>query len=61
MALGGQLRVSGGAVIGFDLNAAFAMSTALGICPVAVAELLPIIETVAVRETNQARKEMTDG
>ena len=38
------MRVSGGVVIGFDLTAALAAAGALGIDPVAVVELLPVIE-----------------
>ena len=41
-----------GAVIGWDLNAALALGDALGIPPVAMAELLPLIEAVMVRKLN---------
>jgi hypothetical protein len=41
-----------GAVIGWDLNAALALGGALDIPPVAMAELLPVIEAVMVRKLN---------
>ena len=52
--LGGQLRVIPGAVIGWDMGAALALAAALGIEPMAVAELLPEIEAVMVRKLNEA-------
>jgi hypothetical protein len=52
--LGGQLRVIPGAVIGWDLNAALALAAALGIDPLAAAELLPEVEAVMVRKLNEA-------
>ena len=52
--LGGQLRVIPGAVIGWDMGAALALSAALGIEPTAAAELLPEIEAVTVRRLNEA-------
>jgi hypothetical protein len=52
--LGGQLRVSPGAVIGWDMGAALALATALGIEPLAAAELLPEVEAVMVRKLNEA-------
>ena len=54
MRLGGQLRVVPGAVIGWDMGAALALSAALGIAPMAAAELLPEIEAVMVRRLNEA-------
>ena len=55
--LGGQLRLVAGAqgaiVIGWDMTAALALATALGIPPLAVAELLPPIEAVMVRKLNE--------
>ena len=51
--LGGQLRVSGNAVIGWDMSAALQLGVALGICPLAIAELLPPIEAVMVRKINE--------
>ena len=52
--LGGQLRVIPGAVIGWDMGAALALAAALGIAPLAAAELLPEIEAVMVRRLNEA-------
>ena len=43
-----------GAVIGWDMGAALAMAGALGIAPMAAAELLPEIEAVMVRRLNEA-------
>ena len=55
--LGGQIRVtggmSGGAVLGWDMAAAFQLGVALGLSPFIIAELLPPIEAVMVRKTNQ--------
>jgi hypothetical protein len=39
-------------VIGWDMGAALALGGALGIEPMAAAELLPEIEAVMVRRTN---------
>ena len=50
--LGGQLRVSGSTVIGWDMGAALQLGAALGVCPVTIAELLPPIEAVMVRKIN---------
>ncbi|WP_375572631.1 hypothetical protein ABWH93_06265 [Seohaeicola saemankumensis] len=50
--LGGQLRVSGNAVIGWDMGAALQIGAALGVSPIAIAELLPPIEAVMVRKIN---------
>ncbi len=50
--LGGQLRIVPGAVIGWDMGAAFALGAALGIPAPAIAELLPAIEAVMVRCVN---------
>ena len=52
--LGGQLRVIPGAIIGWDMGAALALAAALGIESLAAAELLPEIEAVMVRRTNEA-------
>jgi predicted O-methyltransferase YrrM len=54
--LGGQLRVSGSAVIGWDMGAALPLGTALGISSIAIAELLPPIEAVMVRRINEHMK-----
>ncbi|NRP31858.1 MULTISPECIES: hypothetical protein [unclassified Aliiroseovarius] len=55
--LGGQIRVtggmSGGAVLGWDMAAALQLGVALGLSPLIIAELLPPIEAVMVRKTNQ--------
>ena len=51
--LGGQLRVAGSAVIGWDMNAALQLGAALGIAPRAIAELLPPVEAVMVRKINE--------
>lgn len=51
--LGGQLRVLPGAVFGWDLSAAFVLGDALGIPPLAMAELLPVIEAVMVAKLNE--------
>jgi len=51
--LGGQLRVSGSAVIGWDMGAALQLGAALGVAPMAIAELLPPIEAVMVRKINE--------
>ena len=42
-----------GAVIGWDMGAALAMAGALGIDTMIVAELLPEIEAVIVRNLNE--------
>jgi hypothetical protein len=51
--LGGQLRVLPGAVVGWDLTAALALGDALGVPPLAMAELLPLVEAVMVRKLNE--------
>ena len=52
--LGGQLRVApSGGVIGWDMGATLSLASALGICPIAAAELLPTIEAVMVRKINE--------
>ena len=51
--LGGQLRVLPGAVIGWDMSAALALGDALGVPPLAMAELLPVIEAVMVAKLNE--------
>jgi hypothetical protein len=40
-------------VIGWDMGAALALASALGICRIAAAELLPAIEAVMVRKVNE--------
>ena len=51
--LGGQLRVLPGAVIGWDMSAVLALGDALGIPPLAMAELLPAVEAVMVTKLNE--------
>ena len=55
--LGGQVRVaggmSGGAVLGWVMGAALQLGAALGLSPLIIAELLPPIEAVMVRKTNE--------
>ena len=55
--LGGQVRVAGGvssgAVLGWDMAAALQLGTALWLSPLIIAELLPPIEAVMVRKTNE--------
>lgn len=40
-------------MIGWDMGAALQMASALGYCPVAVAEILPIIEPIRVTKFNE--------
>ncbi len=47
------MRVIPGAVIGWDMGAALALGTALGISAPAIAELLPALEAVMVRRVNE--------
>jgi hypothetical protein len=54
--LGGQLRVNGSTLLGFDMTTALAMAEALGVDRRAVAELLPIIEGAMVRKISEARE-----
>ena len=42
-----------GAVVGWDMSAALALGNALGVPPVAMAELLPVIEAVMVHKLNE--------
>ncbi|WP_109389907.1 DUF7697 family protein [Salibaculum griseiflavum] len=55
--LGGQVRVAaganGGAVIGWNMGPALQLGAALGLSPRIIAELLPHIEAVMVRKTNE--------
>ena len=55
--LSGQVRVTGGmsvgAVLGWDMGAALQLGTALGLSPLIIGELLPPIEAVMVRKTNE--------
>ena len=47
------MRVIPGAVLGWDMGAALALSHALGINTLIAAELLPEIEAVMVRKLNE--------
>ena len=59
--LGGQLRVApSGGIFGWDMSAALALATALGIDPAPVAELLPPIEAVMVKKLNE-QMDQNDG
>ncbi|MGX0904745.1 hypothetical protein ACSSV8_003339 [Roseovarius sp. MBR-79] len=51
--MGGQIRVTPGAVLGWDMGAALALASGLGIDPLIAAELLPGIEAVMVRKLNE--------
>ena len=42
-----------GAVIGWDMSAVLALGDALGIPPLAMAELLPAVEAVMVAKLNE--------
>ncbi len=55
------MRVSPGAVLGWDLGAAIALAQALGISPLIAAELLPGIEAVMVRKLNEQMEGRRDG
>ena len=57
--LGGQLRVSSSAVIGWDMGAALQLGVALGLSPLVIAELLPPIEAVMVRKINEETRAAT--
>jgi hypothetical protein len=57
--LGGQLRVAGSSVIGWDMGAALQLGMALGIPPLAIAELLPPVEAVMVRKINEETRAAT--
>jgi hypothetical protein len=47
------LRVIPGAVLGWDMGAALALASGLGIDTLIAAELLPEIEAVMVRKLNE--------
>lgn len=59
--IGGQLRVVGGfgaaRVVGWDMAAALAMGVAMGLPAPLIAEILPEIEAVMVRQFNDAAQE----
>ena len=48
------MRVIPGAVLGWDMGAALALASGLGIDTLITAELLPEIEAVMVRKLNEA-------
>jgi len=54
--MGGQLRVVPGAVLGWDLGAAMALGSALGVNLLMAAEILPAMEAVAVKALNEQIK-----
>ena len=61
--LRGQLRVASGmsvAVLGWDFNAAFLLGDAMGIDRLAIAELLPEVETIAVHHMNERAQRSDD-
>jgi hypothetical protein len=45
--------MNGGAVTGWEMSAALQLGRALGLSPIIIAELLPPIEAVMVRKTNE--------
>lgn len=51
--LGGQMRVAGSTVIGWDMGAVLQLGAALGVPARVMAELLPPIEAVMVRKINE--------
>lgn len=55
--MSGQVRAIPGAVLGWDMAAALAMGRALGIEPLTVVELLPVIEAEMIRRTNEKLEE----
>lgn len=57
--LTGQLRTGGRAVLGYDMTAALALAGALGIEPLAVAEMLPAIEASMVRAMRRASEDQS--
>lgn len=59
--MGGQIRAIPCAVLGWDMTAALAMASAMGISPRAVVELLPVIEAAMVRKLNEEREGRRDG
>ena len=42
-----------GAVIGWDMSAALALGDALGVPPLVMAELLPVVDAVMVSKLNE--------
>ncbi len=52
-----QVRWAEGYTVGFDLPAWLAVAGALGLCPVATAELVPMIEMGAMPKIMERQKE----
>lgn len=50
--IGGQLRAVSGTLLGYDMTAAIAVGSAMGVNPAAVAEFLPEIEAIMVRSAS---------
>ena len=59
--MGGQVRAVERLVLGWDLAAGLALAEALGVNRLIAAELLPEIEQVAVRLTNEQMEGQRDG
>ncbi|WP_363320442.1 DUF7697 family protein [Roseinatronobacter sp.] len=55
------MRVSPGAVLGWDMGAALALASALGVNTLIAAEFLPEIEAVMVRKLNEQMEGRRDG
>jgi hypothetical protein len=50
-----------GAIIGWDMAAALALGDALGVPPLAMAELLPVVEAVMVTKLNEQMERPNGG
>lgn len=61
MRLGGQLRVAPNSILGWDMTAALALASGLGIDMRAAAELLPEIEDRMTAKLNERLKAETGG
>lgn len=59
--MGGQLRVSNGVALGWDLAAGMVMGAALGIPDLLIADMLPEIEAVAIKAMNEYGAESGNG
>lgn len=57
----GQVRTAGFAVVGLDFAALLALGQAAGVCPLALAEMLPAVEDVIVHGMNAQIREMSRG
>ena len=49
-----------GAILGWDMTAALALGAALGVPPLVLAELLPVIEAVMVTKLNKQMERPDD-